>query len=148
MTFSRDIYDVNMLRCWLLALTEQVARRLRRNRIRARSVYIKVRFADFRTFVRSQTLGDATSITQEIWRTAIQLLSTRLPEPLPPVRLLGVGVNGIENSKLEQAQFFDEESRVNQTKVDAVMDAVNDRYGSTTLCWALAQNRTRLDENV
>ena len=40
--------------------------------------------------------------------------------------LLGIGVSGIEDSEFEQAQLFDEESRMNQTKVDAVIDAVND----------------------
>lgn len=146
-TFSRDVDDLNVLRCWLLELTEQVARQLRRHRLRARCVHLKVRFADFRTLVRSQTLGDATTITQEIWRTAIHLLSTRLPQPLPPVRLLGVGVSGIENSEFEQGQLFDEESRVNQTQVDAVMDAINERYGPTTMHRALAQKSAKPTEN-
>jgi DNA polymerase-4 len=146
-TFNRNVHDVDTLRRWLLELTEQVARRLRHSRLRARSVHLKVRFADFRTIVRSQTLGHATSMTQEIWRTAIELLNTRLPEPLPPVRLLGIGVSGIEDAQFEQAQLFDEESRINQEKVDAVIDAVNDRYGSTTLRRALAQHGARVDED-
>ena len=146
-TFNRNVHDVDMLRCRLLELTEEVARRMRRNQLRARTVHIKVRFADFRTLVRSHALCRATSITQEIWKTALQLLRTRLPEPLPPVRLLGIGVSGIEESEIEQGELFDGESRIKQTKVDAVIDTINDRYGATALRRARARRTVRVDDD-
>ncbi len=59
-TFATDVDDADVLRAWLLELTEQVARRLRRYGLRGRTVNMKVRFADFRTITRSQTLPEAT----------------------------------------------------------------------------------------
>jgi len=41
-TFATDIDDAEVLRSWLLELTEQVARRLRRHELRGRTVQIKV----------------------------------------------------------------------------------------------------------
>ena len=46
-TFATDIADLNVLRAWLLELTEQVARRLRRHELRGRVVHLKVRFRRF-----------------------------------------------------------------------------------------------------
>ena len=74
-TFATDIDDPEALRAWLLELTEQVARRLRRNALRVRTVEIKVRFADFRTITRSRKLPKPTSSTHELWGAANQLFN-------------------------------------------------------------------------
>jgi DNA polymerase-4 len=62
-TFATDIEDLDVLRAWLLELTEQVARRLRRHQLRGRTVQLKVRFPDFITITRAQTLPAATNVT-------------------------------------------------------------------------------------
>jgi DNA polymerase-4 len=74
-TFERDIDDSEVLRAWLLDLTEQVGWRLRRHGLRARIVHLKVRFADFSTITRSQTLPEPTDVTQELWKTAAEVFS-------------------------------------------------------------------------
>jgi DNA polymerase-4 len=48
-TFEQDIDDLDVLRAWLVDLTEQVGWRLRKNGLRGRTVHLKVRFADFST---------------------------------------------------------------------------------------------------
>ena len=78
-TFEHDISDVEVLRAWLVDLVEQVGWRLRRNGLRGRTVQLKVRFADFSTITRSQTLPEPTDITDELWRPADELLRHRLP---------------------------------------------------------------------
>jgi DNA polymerase-4 len=65
-TFEQDIDDLEVLRAWLLDLTEQVGWRLRRHRLRGRTVQLKVRFADFSLITRSQTLPEPTDITHEL----------------------------------------------------------------------------------
>ena len=69
-TFATDVTDLDYLRDVLLAQTEDVARRLRRHGVRARTVTIKVRRYDFRTYTRSATLREATDQTAEFWRAA------------------------------------------------------------------------------
>ena len=87
-TFEHDISDMNVLRAWLVDLTDQVGCRLRRHGLRGRTVQLKVRFADFSLITRSCTLPEPTDITDELWRAADDLLCQRLPANHLPVRLL------------------------------------------------------------
>lgn len=128
-TFPRDIADRAVLRTWLLDLTGQVAWRLRRHGLRARTVQLKVRLADFSTLTRAHTLPEPTDITAELWRVAQGLFEQRLPRPLPPLRLLGVGVSGFDGAAGGQGDLFAAAGRERQHRLDAVMDQVTARYG-------------------
>src|SRR5216684_914134 len=75
-TFAEDIGRLDVLREWLMEQTEQVARRLRRHQLVGRTVQLKIRFQDFSTITRSQTLSEPTNITQEIWQAAAELLTS------------------------------------------------------------------------
>jgi DNA polymerase-4 len=132
-TFATDLDDQESLRAWLLELTEQVARRLRRHALRGRTVEIKVRFADFQTITRSRKLPQPTSSTHELWEPANELLSTRLPSDHLPVRLLGMGVTEIDRTGVTQRQLFDEGDRIKQDGLDEVGDQIRERFGSKAL---------------
>ena len=73
---------------------------------------------------RSQTLPEPTDITQELWRTADSLLSNRLPVGHLPVRLVGMGVSGLDDTGLVQGMLFDGEEREKQSQLDAVADEI------------------------
>ena len=132
-TFERDIADMEALRAWLVDLVEQVGCRLRRHKLRGRTVQLKVRFADFSTITRSQTLPEPTDITQELWKSADELLCQRLPPGHLPVRLLGMGVSGLDDTQLLQGQLFDQENRQKQARLDAVADELKKRFGSDAI---------------
>jgi len=132
-TFERDIDDAEVLRAWLLDLTEQVGWRLRHHQLRGRTVNLKVRFADFSTITRSQTLPEPTNVTQELWEAADKMFCQRLPAGHLPVRLLGMGVSGIDETGLVQGLLFDQEERQKQTRLDTVADQAKDRFGSSAL---------------
>jgi DNA polymerase-4 len=132
-TFATDITDLEMLRAWLLELTEQVARRLRRHRLRGRTVQLKVRFADFTTITRAQTVPEATNVTVELWRAADELLTRRLPKRPLEVRLLGMGVSGLDGSSQQQRTLFDEAGHEKQAQLDAVADRIRQDYGESGL---------------
>ena len=131
-TFPSDIDDVDALRAWLLELTEHVARRLRRHALRGRTVNLKVRFSDFRTITRSQTLPESTDCTETLWHAGAELLS-RLPTGHLPVRLLGLGVSGIEPAEAGQRLLFEDPSVLKQSDLDAAADRILERFGSTAL---------------
>jgi len=132
-TFERDIDDPDVLRAWLLELTEQVGWRLRRRGLRGRTVQLKVRFADFSTITRSQTLPEPTDLTQELWQAADELLRRRLPIRHLAIRLLGMGVSGLDDSGLAQGLLFDQEERERQGRLDAVKDQLKQRFGPDVL---------------
>jgi DNA polymerase-4 len=121
---------MDVLRAWLVDLVEQVGWRLRQHKLRVRTVQLKVRFADFSTITRSLTLPEPTDITDELRRTADELLCQRLPSGHLPVRLLGVGVSGLDNTGQVQGMLFDGENRKRQGQVDAVADQIKERFGS------------------
>ncbi len=132
-TFERDVSDLDILRAWLMDLTEQVAWRLRRHGLHGRTVHLKVRFADFSLSTRSQTLPVPTDVTQELWQAADTLLRQRLPSGFMPVRLLGMGISGLEEEGLVQGLLFDQDERRKQSQVDAVADQLKTRFGPDAL---------------
>ncbi len=127
-TFAVDITEPQVMREWLHALTEQVAWRLRAHELKGRTIQIKVRFSDFTTLTRSLSLDDVTDITAEIWQAVQTLFAQRLPQPLPPVRLLGVGVSNFAEPQPRQGDLFArDEGR--QRKLDSVLDEAQSRFG-------------------
>ena len=132
-TFERDIADAEILRAWLMDLTEQVAWRLRGQELQCRTVQLKVRFADFTTITRSQTLPEPTDITQELWRTADDLFRNRLPAEHPAVRLLGMGVGNLEEKGPAQELLFEKDDREKQSGLDAVTDQIREQFGRGAL---------------
>jgi DNA polymerase-4 len=140
-TFAVDIDDAETLRAWLLELTDQVARRLRRHGLRARTVHLKIRLADFRLVTRSATLPGPTHATGELWTAAIALLDAWLAEARRPVRLLGMGASGLAAGDQVQMQLFDQPEHVRQSRLDDVTDAIRDRFGAGAIRRAGTLNR-------
>jgi len=145
-TFERDIEDLEVLRSWLLHLTEQVAWRLRRHRLRGRVVHLKVRFDDFSTVTRSRKLEAPTDITQELWQLADEMLRQRLPARHLAVRLLGMGVSGLDEGRPIQRLLFDQPERKRQSGLDAATDQIRERFGASALQRAAAIRPERTED--
>lgn len=88
-TFEHDVTDASMLRRELLRLSGQVAARLRAHGLTARTVALKLRYADFRTISRSRTLTEPTNVGRRVYEEAASLLDAVL-QPSDAIRLLGV----------------------------------------------------------
>ena len=134
-TFARDINNRDVLLAQLLHLTEQVAWRLRHNEYQGRTVHLKIRFADFKTITRSQTLPEPSANTDIIWQAARELFSARLPKPLNPVRLIGISVSGFdtEASNLsKQVDMFTPPDN-HRDNIDKLSDSIKERFGSAVL---------------
>ena len=89
-TFERDVVDPQSLRRTARTLAQDVTRSLRRNRLWARTVRVKIRYAGFETHTHQATLEHATDVDQEVLRTLDRLLDEALAQSRP-VRLIGVG---------------------------------------------------------
>jgi DNA polymerase-4 len=88
-TFGTDIDDPVVIHRELLLLAERTAGRLRSGGWLARTVSIKVRFADFATITRSRTLGVPSDVGQELYDTARALFDA-LGLDRARIRLVGV----------------------------------------------------------
>ncbi len=94
-TFEQDISGTEALLSQLLRQADQVAWRLRRAGLSGRTVSLKLRFPDFRTITRAETLPSSTDVSRELYRTCCRLLD-RAGVGGRPVRLLGVAVSGLQ----------------------------------------------------
>ncbi|MBI2848400.1 MAG: DNA polymerase IV, partial [Chloroflexi bacterium] len=91
-TFARDSRDTGFLKATLRYLGERVASELRGQGKRTRCVTLKVRYADFTTVTRRQTLRQSTDSDQMIFDTGAGLLDRALLLEKQPIRLIGIGV--------------------------------------------------------
>jgi nucleotidyltransferase/DNA polymerase involved in DNA repair len=130
-TFDKDLNDADFLRRTIFTLAEKVSGRLRRSKIQGRTVHLKIRFSDFKTFTRSHTLKDPTFLTQEIFKIADQLFSEFVPLE-SDVRLLGVGVSQLENESGSQLSIWDLENE-KKLKMEKVMDQIQDKFGKDSI---------------
>lgn len=132
-TFPRDIADREILRIWLLDLVDHLGSRLRHNEVRARTLDVKVRAADFRTRIRSMVLSEATDVTSELWEAAQVLFERCITREMLPVRLLGVGAARLTRDTTIQRSLFDAEVREKNRQIDRAVDAIRGRFGSDAI---------------
>lgn len=132
-TFADDIRDADVLRAWLMELTEQVARRLRKNKLQGKTIQLKVRYSNFDTITRSKSLSAPTNSTSQLWTVASELLSSQLPDRPLVVRLLGVGVAQLSPAVPVQQSLFEEAQSDEDTRLDDVADQIRSRFGAASL---------------
>ncbi|MBL8202192.1 MAG: DNA polymerase IV [Chromatiales bacterium] len=93
-TYAADLRDPAGIHSELGRLAGRVAASLQAKALRARTVTIKVRYADFSTVTRSHTDDIPTCDAGAIGQRAVLLLG-RTEAVARPVRLLGVGTHGL-----------------------------------------------------
>ena len=95
-TYPADLTDLDAIREEIAGMAAHAADWLARKALLARTVTIKVRYSDFTTVTRSQTMAP-TRDRGEITTRAVQLLG-KTEAGARPVRLLGVSVHNLTNS--------------------------------------------------
>lgn len=134
-TFRSDVTDRAELEREIVRMSDSVAARLRAAALRGRTVSIKVRYPDFTTLSRSVTLGRGTDVGQEIVIAATTLLSS--VDVDAGVRLLGVGISGLSDDRVEQLSFDDllrsDPTSMEREASDAAMDEIRARYGADSI---------------
>lgn len=128
-TFDQDILDRPFLRAELLRLGDRVAVRLRRANWETSTVAIKIRFDDFRTLNRSQTLSEPTAVGQRIGEAA-QTLFEQI-ERRDPVRLVGVRAENLRPSGGGGLGLWDDDE--DWRKVEGAVDEAVARFGTATI---------------
>jgi DNA polymerase-4 len=127
-TFDTDTADWDVLERSLLALSEGVAGRLRKDGLLCSTVAVKIRDSNFVTITRQRGLKDPTDLADVIWRTAVGL--TRREVHGMTVRLLGVAATGLTDR--QQLPLFASEDERRRRVVEAT-DSIRRRYGSKAI---------------
>ena len=107
-TFHVDISDDSVLRSELRRLADKVGARLRKHGWEASTIAIKVRFADWTTITRSQTLPEPTAVGQRIGDAAHELFAS--VDRQLPVRLVGVRAEKLRPSGSAALTLWDHDA--------------------------------------
>jgi DNA polymerase-4 len=132
-TFPVDMVSLETLQARLLELTDLVGQRLRRHGRVARTVQLKLRYADFSTITRAETLDRPTNVTNDIWSSANRLLTQKLPQRPLKVRLIGVGVQQLSPDQFGQPTLFEDAAHEKQSGADRVSDHIRAKFGQRAL---------------
>jgi DNA polymerase-4 len=130
-TFGQDTRDRSRLKSTLRYLGERVAADLRRQGKRARCITLKLRYADFTTITRRQTLSQPTDSDQVIFDTGAERLDRALAGEKRPVRLIGIGVAGLVAAG-GQLNMMDGSAR-RQESLNRAIDRIRQKYGFTSI---------------
>ena len=129
-TYERDLSDLSHIDRELLRLSDAVAKRLRSGGWVARTVAVKVRFGDFTTLTRSQTLAEPTDVAQRIAAEARALFRAAGADGRG-IRLLGVRAENLLPTGAVERGLWDDDEGWRET--EETMDALTARFGSAAI---------------
>lgn len=134
-TLLTDLRDSEVLEGLLVRLSDQVARRMRKEGYQGRVVVLKLRYADYETVLRQRALAEFTDD-----ETVVQAVARRLfreNRDRRAVRLLGVSVAGLlKPHGVEQPSIFERDRRARA--LTRQIDRVRDLYGERAVLRAAA----------
>jgi DNA polymerase IV len=93
-TFARDTDDRKTLRQCLRSQADEISGKLKRKRLGAHTVQVKVRYANFTTLTRQITVEEPVTDSTDLYRLGCYLLA-RHKLVTRPLRLLGLGASGL-----------------------------------------------------
>ena len=148
-TFGEDTADRDELHRTLMRLCEKTAWRVRKAKVRGRTVTTKVRFEDFTTLTRQRTLPKPVCEATEIYVAAVEnLKAARIGRR--KVRLIGVQVSGFDRDAVVQTSLFaeaEEERDERRLRLARAEDVVKERFGEDALRRGASMRKKDRDED-
>lgn len=128
-TYETDLTDPAVIRRRIAIHSDTVASRLRRRHLTARTVSLKIRFASFRTVMRSVSFEEGTNLQEDIEAAALSLLE-KIPRT-EAVRLTGVTCSNLAE-EVETISLFPDRKDALRRAARAV-DAIQAKYGKDAI---------------
>lgn len=121
-TFREDVRDPDCISAMLCALCERVCYRARKRGVRARTVTLKLRYADFQTLSRSRSITPTSS--ELVLYPVVLELFRRARTRRRAIRLLGVALSNLGPHDAQLRLFDDDGAALHRA-----MDELRQRYG-------------------
>jgi DNA polymerase-4 len=131
-TFEQDTIDVKMLEANLIAMTEQLAGKLRQKQQLTACVSVKIRYSDFDTHTVQQRIP-YTSADHTLIKTVKELFKKLYTRRLL-IRLIGVRFSHLVHGNYQINLFEDTEEQI---RLYQALDKINVKYGDKTVCRAI-----------
>lgn len=131
-TISFDVKDASTAKLVLLALTETVCTRLRKDNMQASVVSVSIVDYNFHGISHQRKLFTSTNITNEINKVAGSLFDEMWDGT--PIRKLGVHTSQvIKNNGYRQMDLFTMNQYEKMEKLDRAVDSIRNKYGTNAL---------------
>ncbi|WP_291782106.1 DNA polymerase IV [Cecembia sp.] len=131
-TFEQDTIDVKMLEANLIAMTEQLAGKLRQKQQLTACISVKIRYSDFDTHTVQQRIP-YTSADHTLIKTVKELFKKLYTRRLL-IRLIGVRFSHLVHGNYQINLFEDTEEQI---RLYQALDKINVKYGDKTVCRAI-----------
>lgn len=139
-TFEHDVTDPETLDATLLEQAQELMFRLLDGRLRSKTVHLKLRYSDFETVSAQETL-DRGIVSADDIRDAARALLERKWDRRRAVRLIGVGVTGVESGESVQNELFPDPGERVAAVERAVFDLKKARGATVTRARLLGEGR-------
>jgi DNA polymerase-4 len=129
-TYAEDILDMEVIKKEILALAVKVARRLRNEHVKGKTITLKVKYKDFVQITRSVTLPETIDDGGVIYQNCCDLLK-KTEAGKKPIRLLGVTVS-LPKSHQGQKQlllFSEEPVSLKKKSLNTAIDRIYEKFG-------------------
>jgi DNA polymerase IV len=146
-TFDEDTADAQKLESTLARLCEMVCRRLREQKLHARTLQLKLRDTAFHSITRAHTLNRPTSVDSEVFAAIRELFRANWRGGA--VRLLGVHASHFEEES-GQISLDGQHSHEKWNQALSAADRLREKYGEQAISLATgmkARFRERTHEN-
>lgn len=131
-TFEQDTIDVKMLEANMIAMTEQLASKLRQKQQLTACVSVKIRYSDFDTHTIQQRVPYTS--TDHTLITVVKALFKKLYNRRMLIRLIGVRFSSLVHGNYQINLFEDSEEQI---RLYQALDRLNIKYGDKTVCRAI-----------
>lgn len=130
-TLPEDTTDIEYLKDILLKLSEEVGLDARCQNYKGKTVSIVIKYSDFQTITRQKSMPQ-TYLTRKIYETGVKLLEDNWNRKRP-IRLIGIGIGGAVEEKVQQISLFDitdeKKDIKKEEKLEKALDAIKRKYG-------------------
>ncbi|MEE2777004.1 MAG: DNA polymerase IV [Acidobacteriota bacterium] len=134
-TFKEDTGNPSTIDARLCSLAERVCWRARKRGVKARTVTLKMRYADFETLTRARTIHPTCS-EFEIY-PVVHELYTKARTRRTPIRLLGIQLSNLGFFD-DQLGLFEDDRRRNEA-----VDSIREKFGYDAVWVATSKIRDR-----
>lgn len=146
LTYEEDLMDPQLIDQEWYFFAHKVAKRLRQQNLKGRTIAIKVRFNDFETLSRQKRIEVPTDNEETLYRVGMMLYNKLNINK--PIRLLGLTVSDFAGA-LGQTSLFEEETF--QEDLARAMDGLEAKFGEGIVMkgalWQRATQQKREEEN-
>ncbi|MCK4532281.1 DNA polymerase IV [bacterium] len=130
-TFQQDTDNKEKIGSALLSLCEKVSQRLFQKELKAKTITLKIRTGDFKTYSRTVSISNPTNFTDVIFKE-IQKTYNNFQTKGKKIRLLGVKASNF-SLDTKQSDFLSEKENKKRKKIQRAMEKIKDKFGEDAI---------------